>query len=357
MAKRMRGAARGRVIAPASGAQISSGASLFGSSAGRWATSQFKAAALAGRALNAAVLRTADTLRENEWRHFDTAVVEAAKIRLVGVGDLLARGLVRPVPNALGKMVFAYEKVTDMDEASVSLDGLTVQTDNDRQEFDLHQLPLPITHKDFFINLRQLAASRESGEPLDTMGIRQAGRVVAETLEKMLFQGLAKKFGGLSIYGYTTFPDRIEDTFDSGKDWGDQDKTGASYLKDVQNMIAQANAARQYGPFGIYVPTDAGVAMAGDYNAGTANAQTIIGRLLQVPGIEFIKVADQLPTGNVVMVQMDVNTAAWAEGETIQTVQWDEYGGMRLNFKAMAIGVPLLRSDIEGRCGIVHLHD
>jgi hypothetical protein len=40
-------------------------------------------------------LRTLDTLRHEEWKYFDDALVEEAVIRLVGVADLIAAGLVR----------------------------------------------------------------------------------------------------------------------------------------------------------------------------------------------------------------------------------------------------------------------
>jgi hypothetical protein len=35
-------------------------------------------------------------------------------------------------------------------------------------------------------------------------------------------------------------------------------------------------------------------------------------------------------------------------------VQWETVGGMRLNFKVMAIQVPQIREDFNGNCGICH---
>lgn len=321
---------------------------------GAWATKQLKSALMNGGSLRAAALRTADTLKRDEWKVYDNAVLEESKIRLVGVKDLIAGGLVVNVPNALGKLVFGYEKMTDMDEAEVSLDGLA-RSANDTLEFDLNQLPLPITHKDFFINLRKLAASRNGTEAIDTTNVRVATRIVAQAQEKMLFQG-GRSFGKLPIYGYTTEPNRNTDTFDGGKNWEDDTKTGPSFLKDVQSMISMANSDRHYGPFQIYVPTGAGVLLDGDYNAASANNASIRQRLLQIEGLSGIKVADQLPTGNVVMVQQSNDVAEWIQGEQIQAVQWDEAGGFKINFKVFAIGVPLIRSDIAGRSGISHLH-
>lgn len=346
---------RSRSVAPAL-PNVQAATTLFGGATGRWATAMFKKARMEGRALSAAVLRTNDTLRKDEWLAFDTALVQEAVIRLVGVADLIGQGLTIPVANALGKMMLGYEKVTDMDPAVTSLDGLA-QTTNDVQEFDFNQIPLPITHKDFFINLRTLAASREKGEPLDTTQVATAGRVVAEKAEKMLFQG-GKTFGGLPIYGYTTFPDRITSVnFDGGNDWATATttKAGSSFLKDVTAALTAAAAKRQYGPFMIYVPTDAGVNIENDYNAGTANAQTIRQRIESIQQIKGVKVADQLPSGSVVFVQMTSDNVVWVQGEDLQTVQWDEYGGFEINFKAFQIAVPLIRSDADGRSGIVHL--
>jgi hypothetical protein len=335
---------------------VVSGAELFGGATGRWATNMLKKAAMEGRALTAAALRTLDTLRHEEWKAFDDALIEEAKIRLVGVADLMGAGLVIPVPNALGKTVFGYEKVTDMSEASVSLDGLS-RTPNDRQEFSLGQQPLPITHKDFFINLRTLAGSRERGEPLDTTQVRTAGRVVSEKAEEMLFQG-GPQFGGLAIYGYMTQPQRIVSvTFDGTKDWGDSSKTGPSYLKDLLAAITALHANRMFGPYWVYVPGDAGVVIDNDYvpTAGTNSTGTIRARLEAVNAVKGIRVADQLPSGNVIVSQATVDVAAWVNGESLQTVQWDEYGGFQINFKAFQIGVPLLRVDAAGRSGVCHI--
>lgn len=328
----------------------------FQSNGGRWATAQFKAASFRGDDITSQVLRTGDTLRHEEWKYFDDVVLDEHLIRLVGVADLIAAGLTKNVPNALGQTVYAYEKVTFMGEADTTLDG-TNRTPNDRQEFQLNQMPLPITHKDFFLNLRTLTASRNKGEPLDTMQVRTAARVVAEAAEKMLFQG-GRTFGGLPIYGYTTFNDRNTNTFNSGKSWESSSKTGESYMADVTTALTALAADRQFGPFVVYVPADAGIQIENDYviTGATSTPRTIRQRLEAVEQISAIRVADQLPSGNVVFVQMTEDNVVWVQGEPAQTVQWDEGGGFELNFKVWQIAVPLIRSDIQGRSGIFHFH-
>jgi hypothetical protein len=320
-------------------------------SSGRWAGEQMLKAVKAGIPLTASVLRTNDTLRHEEWKAFDDVVMAEALIRLRGVADLIANGLSKPIANSLGKTVFAYEKMTFMDPATVSMDGVT-RTENDRQEFEMAQLPLPITHKDFWLNLRTLMGSRERGESLDTTQSRTAGRVCAEMAEQMLFQG-GKTFGALPIYGYMTEPHRNTMSYGANGAWSAAGKTGADFLADVLAMVSLANAKRMFGPYRIYVPSNASVALSNDFKAlGTL---TVKQRLLMVDQIQDIVTVDQLPSGNVIMVQMTADVVEWLQGETLQTIQWDVEGGFRINFKAFQIGVPLVKADVSGRSGIVHV--
>jgi uncharacterized linocin/CFP29 family protein len=346
--------AKNRTVRAAAQPNVSSQKSLFGGASGRWATTQLKAARARGEALTAAVLRTADTLRHDEWKFFDQVIMEEALTRLVGVSDLIAAGLVKNVPNALGKMMFGYEKQSAMDAATTSLDGIS-RSANDRVESELFYLPLPITHKDFFLNLRALEASKDKGESLDTTQARLAGRAVAEQLENMLFNGLTGKFGGQQVYGYLNAPGLTSTGFGTGGDWGQTAKTGQNILDDVLTMITALQGNRMYGPYWIYVPTDAGIHLNNDFKAN--GDLTIRERIEAIEGVAAVRVADQLTTSNVVMVQATEDVVSWVQGEPIQTVQWDEYGGFELNFKAFAIGVPLVRDTLAGRSGIYRMTD
>lgn len=330
--------------------QFDDAESFFRTAGGRWATAQLKPLMVAGQALSTSVLRTLDTLTPDAWKSFDSVLQQVALIRLVGVKRLIAAGCTTNIPNALGKLIHQYEKITFMDEAEVSLDGVSA-TPNDRQEFSLAGIPLPITHKDFFLNLRQLSASRSSGTPLDTTQVATAGRVVAEKAEKMLFQG-GKTFGGLPIYGYTTFPQRLTDDFTDDKSWDDPTKTGEGYLDDVLDAVKQLSGQRQFGPFDIFVPTDAGVRIEASFNPASANTETIRQRLERISQINGIFVADQLQSGHVIYTQPTPDNAVWVQGEPLQTVQWDEGGGFTINFKAFQIAVPLFRADSGGRSGV-----
>jgi hypothetical protein len=333
-----------------SGVAVDGGRTFWSGSTGRWAGEQMLKALAAGLPLSPSALRTLDTLRKDEWIHLDEALIAEGVIRLKGVADLIAAGNVVNIPNSMGKTIFQYEKVTDLGEAQVSLDGMA-KSEADRQEFQLNNIPLPITHKDFFINLRTLTASRERGESLDTLQARTAGRVVMERLESMLFNG-GPQFGGVPIYGYFTHPDRnILQFGTAGELWSAAGHSGEDILADVLAMITALEADRFFGPYWLYVPTGFSVKLEDDFKANSD--KTIRQRLLEINRLVSVMVADQMPANQVVMVQGTPDVCAMAMGESLQTIQWDIEGGFQINFKAFTIQVPLVRSTEQRRCGIV----
>jgi uncharacterized linocin/CFP29 family protein len=334
----------------ATGVSVDTGKHFWKGSQGMWAGQRLASAALNG-GMTPAVLRTNDVLNNREWIAVDNSLIQEAPIRLVGVSDLINAGLTFPITNAMGKTVYEYEQLGDMDPATISMDGMT-RSEDDAQENTFAQAPIPITHKDFFINLRKLSASRNSGEPLDVTQSRTAGRLVAEELERMLFQG-GPTFGALPLYGYTTHPNRNTVSFGTNGNWVQAAKTGENMLADVLAMIALAEGDRMSGPYMLYISRNASTKLEGDFKA---NGDTSVReRLMRVDGLLGIRVADQLAANNVVLVQMTSDVVQWGMGENIQTIQWDINGGFGVNFKAFAIQLPIIRVDKQNRSGIVHM--
>lgn len=297
-----------------------------------------------------AIRTNAATLRKDEWKHYDTAIVEAARNRLNGVADLYSRGLVYRIPNGLGTTVLEYETMTDGGIASISMDGIT-RAKNDRPEFNLAYLPLPIIHRDFQINARVLAASRTRGGALDTTMAEQAARRVAEKIETILFQGASSyAYGGGTIYGYTDFPSRL--TGSLSVHWDHSAASGATILRDVLAMKQALINVKRYGPYVLYIPTGYEKVMDDDFKAQLG--LTIRARLLEIQGIEAVKVCDYLSADNVIMVQMQSDTVRMVEALPLSPVEWQAEGGMITHYKVMTIQVPQLRADVNGSCGICH---
>src|SRR5262245_10538974 len=318
---------------------------------GKWATEQLIKAMNRGEPFTPDVLRTNETLRDEEWKAFDNTLVEGARTRLRLVNDLIGAGLTIPLPNAMAKTVLEYDLMGDMNPATVSMDGMA-RSENDQLEFDTAGLPIPITHKDFFINLRKLSASRLGSVPLDTTQSRVAGRKVGEEIERMTILG-GKTFLSLPIYGLLTHPNRNLASFSGGLAWSNSSKTGAQIIADVFSMMQKLQDDGFNGPYWIYYPTDAGLHLQDDFKA--ESDKTIIQRIREIDGIGLVASLEQLTTANVVMFQPTIDVIAMINGITPQTVQWDVNGGFGVNFKAFAIQVPLIRSDADGNSGVVHM--
>ena len=291
------------------------------------------------------------TLRKEEWKQFDAAILEAAQQRLVGVADLMAKGLTYNIANGLGTTVLEYEDQSDIEDAQISMDG-TTRGNNDRPEFDINYLPLPITHADFQLNIRQLNASRTIGSPLDVTIASLKSRKIAESIEDTLFNGASTyTYGGGTIYGYTDFPHR--NTVTLSENWDAAGKTGEEIVADVLAMKQASIDDRYYGPWMLYVPTAYETPLDDDFKA--ESDITVRERILKIDGIQGVKVVDKLTANNVVMVQMTSDVVRMVTGLPITNVEWTTEGGMIFRYKIMTIQVPQIRADQNDRTGIVHL--
>lgn len=304
--------------------------------------------------LNVNALRTNSLLRKDEWKHYDTAVIDAAQQRMVGVSDLYSRGLVYRVGNGLGKTVLEYEDASDMADADVSMDGVT-RGRNDRIKFGIHYLPLPITHKDWNLSIRVLNATRSgnaqtgNASQLDTTQARLASLKVSEKIETYLFNGSSSfTFGGGVIYGYLDAPNA--NTGSLAVAWDDSSATGTTILNDVRAMKQASIDARHFGPWMLYIPTEYETKLDDDFKANSD--KTIRMRLKELSGIVDVKVADKMTSGKVVLVQMTEDVTRIVEGMPITNVEWTTDGGMISQFKVMSIMVPHVRSDQDSRSGV-----
>jgi len=303
----------------------------------------------------------ATSLRKDEWIQLDQVVLQAARQRLRAWTDLASASSFGGF-NGMAKTVLEHETMSDPGEAIVDMDGLTPGR-TDSPKFQLEGLPLPITHSDFWYSSRRLAASRNTGTPLDMSMGEAAGRRVAETIEKTLIgietgvtYGNAADYGRTpQVYGYTNFPARntkTDVTAPTAGGWAPTDTTD-----DVLAMRDLAYADNFFGPFMLYHSIDWDQYMDDDYSAAGGNNpnQTLRQRLRSIEDITDVRRLDFLTdTFSLILVQMTSDVARAVTGLDVTTVQWESQGGMRLNFKVMAIMVPQLRADFSGNCGIVH---
>ena len=303
----------------------------------------------------------ANTLRRDEWKALDEAVLAISETRLNGVQDLISGGLTYRLGNAMGTTVLEWHDTGDAMEADLTMDGIS-RTQNDRVTFQHNYLPIPIIHVDYEINARVLATSRNMGNPLDTLSAERAARKVADKLESMLFTNTTYAFGELdsrsrnSIYSYINFPDRETLTVTA---WDASGKTGVGIINDVLAAKQKLINAKHYGPYQVYIPTAWETTLDEDYVGSSpdtnATNKTIRERILAIANIKGIKVVDTLPANNAVMVQMTSDVVRLVQGMGIQNVQWQTEGNFVNKYKVMTIQVPQIRSDRNGKTGICHI--
>lgn len=293
------------------------------------------------------------TLRYEDWRLLDGRCQAAARQRLRLVADLRGAGCQFVIGNGLAKSVLSTERMTDPGEAQLSMDGQR-RGKNDRPEFDMVNIPLPIAHADFSMGTRQLLISRNSNTPLDTRMAEASSRRVAETIEKLALGTFGSfAYGGASLYGLTNFPNRITATVTAptATAW-----TPATTVTQVLAMRQASVDKMNYGPWVLYVSTGWDQYLDRDYTltGGNNPHQTLRERLAKIDGITAIKSLDFLTGYQMLLVQQVSETIRMVIGLDITTVQWASGDGMEQNFKVMAIMVPQPAADINGNCGIVH---
>ena len=298
------------------------------------------------------------TLRRDEWKQLDEAVMGIAESRLTGVQYLINAGLTYNLNNAMGTTVLEYHDISDALEAELSMDGVT-RGKSDRQNFDSVYLPIPIIHADYQINQRVLENSRRMGNPLDTTMAERAARKIMEKRENMAFTNTSYKFGGGTIYSLINHPDRIHPGGTGTKDiaritdWALSGTTGQTIVNEVLNMKQASIDNYHYGPWVLFIPTDFETKLDEDYAAAKGD-NTIRERILNISGIDDVVVVDTLPDNNVCLVQKTPDVVRIVQGLGLQNIQWQEGGGFVNHFKVVTIQVPQVRSDQNNRTGIVH---
>jgi hypothetical protein len=317
---------------------------------------------LVQRGVNTQVFN-AISMRRESWIEMDRAVIRAARQRLSAWRDLEGANSFGGF-DGMARMTLEYDAMSDPGEAVVDMDGI-VDARTDSPLFKTRSIPLPITHSDFWFSARRLAVARNGGTALDTTMAEAAGRRVAEMIEKTVIGvetgptygtqtvGYGAHDGTSTVYGYTNFPNRITKTNLTIPLGTNPDAT----VGDVISMREAAYAAGYFGPFMLYHSTGYDRWLDDDYfRAGsTAQVRTLRERIAAISGINGIRRLDYLTSGyQLILVQMTSNVARAINGMGITTVQWESQGGLRVNFKVMAIQVPQLRSDFNGNTGIVH---
>lgn len=306
----------------------------------------------------------ATSMRKEQWIELDRTVIKEYRTKLTAWEDLMAANSYGGF-NGMARLTMEYEAMSDPGSAVVDMDGLG-DGRTDSPLFKLRSMPLPITHSDFWFSERRLAISGNGGMPFDLTMAEAGARRIGESIERTTIgtttgitygtetAGVGTHDGTSTVYGYTTHPDiftKTDFTAPTAGGWA-PDTTYNELLTAISTM----KASSVYGPYQIYFSTDWFKYMSRAYSVagGNHSGETLISMLSKLPGVSGVKELEFLTsTFTFLIIKMTSEVARAVNGRDITTLQWPSQGGMRTNFKIMAIQVPQIRSSYSNVCGIM----
>lgn len=288
-------------------------------------------------------------LRREDWLEIDREINWQAKQDMRFWKDMLS-SVGRPIPGGMGVQVVNYTVADREADVVVSMSPLR-RSERTRPQLDFRGTPLPILSSDGSFDIRELATSRRGGMGLDTTMMTDGARKIGETLEKMAL-GLTPTFtyAQSTIYGATTIPGRIAVTFTSPEAGG---WVPSVLVNELIWAIYLLETNFFNGPYKLYFSNRWGVFFDRDY-AATYGGETLATRMEKLRKITSVQNLDYLPDYTLLLVQMTPNVCRALNLMDLQTVQWEQSGGMELMYKLFCAQAPEFRTNFAGNTGIVH---
>lgn len=308
-------------------------------------------------AVSVPINNTNTVLRDRDWMAIDKKVQDVALPAARLIRDYRSAGLTYDYGFGMGKSILMTERQTDIGRAQLSMSP-TVRTPNERRELDKVFLPLPLSHKEFFYDIREIREFQSGQSRLDLSHAADAARVVVEECERLFLGTLpAYRFAGAYAYGLTNFPQRLTATLTCPLDTeGDPTVgwTGKVLVSEIMGMCAQSRNNYWRGPWKLYYSPAWDEVLDADYS-DTKGENTLRERILKIKGLQSMEALEFFgnDTWKMVLVMQDERVARLVMGMDVTTIQYEVMGGMEVHFKVMAIMVPQLRCDIEGKTGVV----
>lgn len=302
-------------------------------------------------------LRTLAPLPEKAHVIIDKAVVDVGLQRLSLAAYIMAQpGLTYNLSDPLS--------VTQLEWYTRNRTGAAQRTMNpsSRTENKLpvmlpFRLPIYLTLDGFQLDIRTLKVSERVGMALDVTEVGSCTRSVNEGIEDATVNGATTLDGQvLQDAGYTA-PGILNATNANAQNltlaaWSTA-PVGSTVFAETELMIGKEQTDLKFGPYVMVVGTAIGNALDSDYNS-TNNAQglTIRERLLKIPTLKDIIVADMMPANKVALIQMTPDVIQMVVGQQPTVIPWTSLDGFTFHNLVMAIMIPWVKSDASGNSGI-----
>jgi uncharacterized linocin/CFP29 family protein len=165
-------------------------------------------------------------LTDEELRFIDTEIIGAAW-PVLHAREIFEKKI---LPNAGIRSIRHYTQ-TDMGGAVIDMNGEDVSLD--RTVLAAGDVMIPVIHKEFSINWRDILAARHNNQPLDVTEGQNAARQVAEDENRLLLSGETTAFPALGIEGLCSATGNLAE---AGGAWP------ANAIADCNDGIAELEA-------------------------------------------------------------------------------------------------------------------
>lgn len=171
-------------------------------------------------------------LTEEQWRAMDETVTGVLRNKIVG-RNLIA--LAPGSPFGFGTQTIKNNILNGMSDAVLSM---KLTENQDSIGYTDTSLDIPIIHKEFEIDRRDLASSRKTGQPLDTANAEAASAQVADLEDELIIVGSG---------GFNGLYDGAGNDYSTTKDFG----TAGNAIVAVKGAMALLVADKIYPPYNL----------------------------------------------------------------------------------------------------------
>ena len=296
------------------------------------------------------MIGNAYTIPRDAWAAYDNDLITLQRAQLGVFNDLSS--LQRNVP--IGKVLHYFSKVTDSGEVNSSIDGRS-RAKADAPVIDYEGTPVPIYDTTFTFGWRDVEAARQDGgwQYLDAATRDNGNRRIVEKMEDLIVNGDTKyNVAGSQIFGLRTAPSRNTGLF------GNFDlvtATGAQWVSALTKVLLGLQASNYYGGATIYLNYgDWFAASVSDY-VTAAPQNTILARLMSIPGIVAVVPSTSIPANEILAVVkerrvLEILTAMPVTTMPIERKNFtDEY-----SFQIMTAVAPQFKRDAANKSGVAH---
>lgn len=297
-------------------------------------------------------VRANDTgLRDDEWEAVDDELVQVAQERLSIVDVLLENGLTRSL--SLGTLVDTWENVSEFGDADVGMSA-EAPASEDGIQYGGGGVPVPVVKKGFRIGRRQMLASRERGQSVQTDNVTAATRTVTERLENLFAYGWERDVDGYDLPGFMTHPQ--VDEADVAGEW---DVDASNVRPTVKSMISTLDVDNNFGPgqtgYILHLPAAKNRIISDEIDPHGTGDLNLRQRILDDFSDEIagIRRTAALEPDEAFMYKPTSETIKVGMAADLQALEWESGSGMSTHVNVMAAMAPEIRSDVNGNVGVV----